>query len=386
MRVLFSPHATLYDDGENQYYNTAVYTEIKRYRFLGDKMTVFMKYAKTDKPVGIKRDPNDGIDIVFVKKINTLKSKFLYEKENERKIKEAVMNSDLCICHLPNDFSYQTIKYAKKYGKPYVNVVVGCPWDSLWNYDWRGKLLAPFAWLQLRQAQAKATHSIYVTKDFLQKRYPTKGKQLGASDVDIIPASSDVMKKRLARIASMPAEKHEYSLCTLAAINPYKGQRYVIQAIARLNLLGYRYIYHVIGGGDQTQLRDLAKQLGIEQQVVFYGRVHHDMVFDILEKMDIYIQPSKQEGLPRAMVEAMSRGCVPMGSHIAGIPELVESKFLFPKGDVKSIVKILSGINKEILATSSQSAYIRSLEYDSQKLQKQYHDFLEEFKNDSVKH
>lgn len=386
MRILFSPHATLYDDGENQYYNTAVYTEIKRYRFLGDKMTVLMKYAKTDKPVGIKRDPNDGIDIVFVKKINTLKSKFLYEKENERKIKEAVMNSDLCICHLPNNFSYQTIKYAKKFGKPYINVVVGCPWDSLWNYDWRGKLMAPFEWFQLRQAQAKATHSIYVTKNFLQKRYPTKGKQLGASDVDIIPASSDVMEKRLARIASMPAEKHEYSLCTLAAINPYKGQRYVIQAIARLNQLGYRYVYHIIGDGDQTQLRDLAKQLGIEQQVVFYGRVHHDKVFDILERMDIYIQPSKQEGLPRSMVEAMSRGCLPMGSRIAGIPELVESEFLFPKGDVKSIVKILSGVNKKILATLSQSAYNRSLEYDSQKLQKQYHDFLEEFKNDSVKH
>lgn len=384
MRLLFSSHGTIFDDGENQYYNTAAYTQIQRYRFLGNQVTVLMKFAQTDKPNGVKREANDGIDIVFVKKINTLKSKLLYERENDRKIEVAVKNCDLCICHLPNDLSCQTIKYARKYGKPYLNVIVGCPWDALWNYDWRGKLLAPFRYFQLKQIQAKATHSIYVTKEFLQRRYPTSGKQLGASDVDIIPASPDVMQKRLARIAFMPKDAHEFSLCTLAAINPYKGQRYVIQAIALLNNIGYRYTYHIVGDGDPTQLRKLASDLGVEQQIVFHGRVHHDKVFEILENIDIYIQPSKQEGLPRAMVEAMSRGCVPIGSNIAGIPELAQPECLFPKGNVKAIVKILSGMTKDRLATLSQLAYNRSLDYDSKKLQQLYHDFLVEFKNDSI--
>lgn len=385
MRVLFSPHGTIYDDGKNQYYGTDVYTQIQRYRFLGDKMTVFMKHIRTDKPVGVKREPNDGIDIVYIEKINTLKRKLLYEKENDRIVKEAVKQCDICICHLPNNISYQTIKYAKKYGKPYLNVVVGCIWDALWNYDWRGKLLAPFSYLKLRKVQQEATHSIYVTKDFLQRRYPTKGKQIGASDVDIIPASSDMLDKRLARFASMPQDTRELSLCTLAAINPYKGQRYVIHAIAQLNQLGYKFTYHIVGDGEQTSLRNLAKKLDIEQQVIFHGKVHHDKVFELLEGIDIYIQPSKQEGLPRSMVEAMSRGCVPMGSNIAGIPELVPKECLFPKGNVKAIVSILSKMTRDKLITLSKLAYIRSLEYDSQKLQKQYHDFLVEFKNDSVK-
>ena len=59
---------------------------------------------------------------------------------------------------------------------------------------------------------------------------------------------------------------------------------------------------------------------------------------DYYDSIDIYVQPSKQEGLPRAVIEAMSRGCPVLGTDIAGIPELIQERCLFKKGSVKSFI------------------------------------------------
>lgn len=380
MRVLFSPIGTIYDNGSDLYYGTDVYTQMQRYRILGEQMTVLLKYAKTETPIGVRRDPQDSTDIVIVKKINTIKTWLIDRHYNDRVIEEAVKKSDLCICHVPSSTSYQTIIYAKKYGKPYMTVVVACPWDSLWNYDWRGKLMAPSAFMALRKVQKNTSHTIYVTKEFLQKRYPSNGVQLGASDVDMKPVEDSVVVQRMKRINDFSDNKKSYSLTTVAALIPYKGQRYVISAISALKKKGFSFIYNVVGPGDQGKLKELAKHLGVSDHVVFHGKVSHERVFELLNDTDIYIQPSKQEGLPRAMVEAMGHGCLAMGSNIAGIPELVTGKYLFPKGDVHAIVSILETINKQSLLESAIYSFEKAREYDSVLLQKKYHDFLVEFR------
>lgn len=381
MRVLFSPIGTIYDNGSDLFYGSDVYTQMQRYRILGEEMTVLLKHVNTDKPIGVKRDPLDTTDIVTVKKINTVKSWLIDRHYNDRVIEEAVKKSDLCICHVPCSTSYQTIKYAKKYGKPYMTVVVACPWDSLWNYDWRGKLMAPSAFMALRKAQKNTSHTIYVTKEFLQKRYPSNGVQLGASDVDMKPVKDSVINHRMQRINSIAEGEKSYSITTVAALIPYKGQRYVIRAISELKKKGFSFVYNVVGLGDQEKLKELARQLGVLDQVIFHGKVSHEKVFEILDSTDIYIQPSKQEGLPRAMVEAMGRGCLAMGSNIAGIPELVPDKFLFPKGNVAAIVSILEKIDKQSLSESAIYSFEKAKEYDSVILQKKYHDFLVDFRS-----
>ena len=45
------------------------------------------------------------------------------------------------------------------------------------------------------------------------------------------------------------------------------------------------------------------------------------------DNIDVFIMPSLQEGLPRSMVEAMSRGCNVIGSRVGGIPELLDDNF-----------------------------------------------------------
>ena len=96
-------------------------------------------------------------------------------------------------------------------------------------------------------------------------------------------------------------------------------------------------------------LRDLANKLGVADRVVFCGSLSSDQMATYYDSLDIYIQPSKQEGLPRAVIEAMSRGCPVIGTNIAGIPELIQADFLFKKGSTEEFVKALDRIIKSDL-------------------------------------
>lgn len=103
-----------------------------------------------------------------------------------------------------------------------------------------------------------------------------------------------------------------------------------------------------------------------------------------LDTVDIYIQPSKQEGLPRSVVEAMSRGCLCVGSRIAGIPELLSTKYLFNAGNVMQIAKILADIDKDQLKEQAKRNIKISGLYVSSILNERRRTFLEEFRDESI--
>src|SRR5699024_12266879 len=87
------------------------------------------------------------------------------------------------------------------------------------------------------------------------------------------------------------------------------GQRYIIEALGKLKKEGDKnFDYQRVGLGDQSYLKSIAKECDVIDQVKFLGSMQDDEVFNWLETIDIYTQPSRQEGLPRALIEAMSRG------------------------------------------------------------------------------
>lgn len=376
MKVLYSTQGSAEYDGKHYYHNGAQ-TNYKRYLPLGEDMTILLTKKDVEKPTMAKID--DNVHLIFLNKINTLKSYLSKTKENSSIAERAVKESDVCVIHAPGE--YDVIKYAKKYNKPYFVVVCGCPWDSLWNYDWRGKLMAPLAYIKLRKTLRDAPYVVYVTSKFLQRRYPTKGKWIACSNANAVTGQDGVLERRLSHIEKLKEEKRILKIGTSAAVDvPYKGQEYVIRAIGQLMKEGIVFEYHLIGRGDDGRLRQIAKEEGVEESVVFHGSLPHDEVFAFLDNMDIYIQPSKQEGLPRAMIEAMSRGCLCMGSNIAGIPELIDAEYLFNKGDAKKIAAILKQITLEKLAAQAKKNYEEAKDYDVNVLSERRLNFLNDFK------
>ena len=89
-----------------------------------------------------------------------------------------------------------------------------------------------------------------------------------------------------------------------------------------------------------------------------------DLRYKKLDEIDIYIQPSLQEGLPRSVIEAMSRGCPAIGAKTAGIPELVSAECVVRRkspGDIANTVLNISSAEK--LAELAQINFEKSKEY-----------------------
>lgn len=379
MKVLYSTQAIVQFDGKN-YFSNAVQSTYPRYTVLGDEIICLAHIKKV--AIGTEdMIDKDAIKFVHVDKINSLGSLLFGIHKNNKTVSGLVKMVDVCVAHIPAFHSESVIRYAKKFGIPYMTVVVGCSWDSYWNYNFKGKILAPFCYFSLKKAQSNAPYSIYVTNSFLQKRYPTTGKWIGCSNVNLSTGVNGVLEHRIEQLIYREKTNAVMKIGTAAAIDvPYKGQAYVIEAIGILKKEGFSFEYHLVGGGISKMLKKLAIQYNVEDCVFFHGRVAHDKIVEFLDDLDIYIQPSKQEGLPRATIEAMSRGCLCLGSNIAGIPELLDSRFLFPKGDAKSISNILRHISFDECKRQACRNYEVAKEYDKDVLNAKRAKFINEFK------
>jgi len=378
MKILLSTMNVIEYDGSH-HCNNALSDIIPRYKILGEDITLLCHRRSTESPQS-KRLNLDTVKFIPIKKA------FLFcPQETRVLIENEVRNTDICIVHLPSFHGEQVIKAAKKFQKPYLTVICGCPWDSLWNYNWKGKLLASLMYMRLRKVQRDAPYSIYVTKSFLQRRYPTSGKWINCSNVEVSAGFPDVLDKRLINIEKRQDERRIIRIGTAAAIDvPYKGQEFVIRAIAKLKDEGISMHYYMIGTGSKDRLQHIVDQLNVNDSVFFMGALSHDKVAEFYDDLDIYVQPSKQEGLPRSTIEAMSRGCLCLGTNIAGIPELLPKEYLFPKGDSNKIAHLLKGIKKEDLLNQARRNFEAAKDYDKEVLNARRKDFLLEFKKSSI--
>ena len=109
------------------------------------------------------------------------------------------------------------------------------------------------------------------------------------------------------------------------------------------------------------------------------GSVPHDKIFAWLETIDLYLQPSKQEGLPRAVVEAMSCACPVAGARTGGIPELVDEEWIFRPGDVKDICRILQKAATEDLSRQAQRSFQVATRYEKDRLEQLRGEFFQKF-------
>lgn len=79
---------------------------------------------------------------------------------------------------------------------------------------------------------------------------------------------------------------------------------------------------HLIGDGDlRENIENLAVELNIQHGVVFHGMQSN--VHPYLQSADIFVLPSKYEGMPMTIIEAMATGLPIVASNVGGIPDMV---------------------------------------------------------------
>lgn len=355
LKVLFVHNGPLFRDFEGEHYSVHYSNKVlSRYLVLGSSLNFMMRVRSVENPSArFSKLTGESLRVTDVPDVLTPVGRLKNAGRAKEVIRQAVEEADVIVARLPSLIARWAVAYARKLEKPYIVECVACNWDALSNHKWHIKAMAPFYFFAQRHVIKKAPFVIYVTKEFLQRRYPTRGEAFSISNVELDLPDENILQARLDKIAMRNSETAPMRLVTVASVStPYKGQ---VDIIATLKLLKQKDIaceYHLIGGGDPQRLKNAAARAGVSELVHFHGAIPHSKVFSVLDDMDIYVQPSKQEGLPRAVIEAMSRGMPALGAETGGIPELLPANRIFPPGDIAAATRIL----KEMMITADLSA------------------------------
>ena len=225
-------------------------------------------------------------------------------------------------------------------------------------YQKRFRKLYRVVWTRMMKLQCRhAAASSYVTRNALQTQFPPGPGRPSFSYTTLdLPESSLVPRPR----SLVSFKKQEIILINVAMMQKHlKGQDLIIKAVSTLVRSGTRIKLWLVGDGDtRDEFETLAADLGISEHVKFLGKVQAGTeVFALLDQADIFVLPSRQEGLPRVVIEAMARGLPCFASALPGNYELLDSQFLVGLNDEQDWVqKLRHAVNEPaLLAQASQT-------------------------------
>ncbi|GFN32769.1 glycosyltransferase [Paenibacillus xylaniclasticus] len=162
-----------------------------------------------------------------------------------------------------------------------------------------------------------------------------------------------------------------------------KGQDILIEAIKLCKDKGLKVSCGLIGGFYEYDkesahyLRQLIDQYNLQEEVVFYGS--RNDVHKLLPEFDIFVLPSRYEGLGLVVLEAMAAGIPVISANIDGPAELIqhgENGLLFKSGDAvdlaNQIMSLASSRHEAERMTENAYSYVR--QFDISVMLKQYSD------------
>lgn len=110
--------------------------------------------------------------------------------------------------------------------------------------------------------------------------------------------------------------------CFVGALNSNKGAKIIIEAFSQINTNKVIEIHFIGDGHNKEKYIDLAKS--IQYKTKFYGFLAKDQIREVYIKSHFIILPSKSEGFPKVIAEAMNYGCIPIVSDISCIGQYIE--------------------------------------------------------------
>jgi len=291
------------------------------------------------------------------------------------KLTKVIKKADAVICYGINGYFAHEI--AKKLNKPIIAYNGGEIYEYLISRGTiKGRLLAPIIRFMERRKFANADYA-HFCDDFLIDVYPTNGKILVASGVDI-EFNYENLERRITKIRN----KKKNDIFRIGLIghtnNNLKGIGTAIRAISHLD---NNYVLEVVGRGNHEKYDELAKNLGVFNQIDFKGTLKAgEEIFSWLDSVDLYIQPSQIEGLPRATIEAMSRGCPIISSNAGGLHKLISEDWRINHKDhgglAAKICKLTNDFN--LMEELAHDNFVKSKKYSSKEREKKYDDFYGE--------
>ncbi len=135
-------------------------------------------------------------------------------------------------------------------------------------------------------------------------------------------------------------------VAVVARLSPEKGHTFLLKAMSAILKQKTNVTLLIVGDGLlRNSLEQEAAQLGINGAVIFTG--YREDIKKIYAAADIVVQPSLREGVPIALLEAMSFGKAIIATNVGGVPGLIKDNhtgILVNSGSAEEIYKALSAL------------------------------------------
>ncbi|MEJ2107796.1 MAG: glycosyltransferase [Acidiferrobacteraceae bacterium] len=177
-------------------------------------------------------------------------------------------------------------------------------------------------------------------------------------DRDRIPANRLVTIANgvdLRRFASLPevdlADEFDFvagatTLIVVGRLHPAKGHHDLLPALETLRTQGFDFVLLIVGEGElEGELRQEVRDRGLDANVRFCG--FRQDVLALIAAADTMVMPSRWEGLPMALLEAMALGKPVVATSVGGIPNVIqqgENGFLVAPRDVEDMARKLGAL------------------------------------------
>lgn len=271
-------------------------------------------------------------------------------------VRKAANRQQAFILRVPGNVSSLAYHFLRRQRRPYGVEVVADPYDVYAPGAIRHPLRPYFRRRSsrlLRWQCSDACAASYVTEEALQRRYPTAAPFVVASSIEL-PDAAFVTTGRVPHSFRRP-----HRLIAVGSLDHFfKGPDLLLRAVAACRSTGLDVHLCWVGDGrHRGDVEALASRLGLRAQVTFAGQVAAGPgVRAHLDDADLFVLPSRQEGLPRAMIEAMARALPCIGSDVGGVPELLPAEDRVPPNDVPALAHRIATVLGDRARLSRMSA------------------------------
>jgi len=272
-------------------------------------------------------------------------------------MQRSVANEDALLLRVPSALASHVVPGHWRSARPYGLEVVGDPFDvfapGTFNHPLRPVLRYLSARMLRRQCAGAATVS-YVTSKKLQERYPCVSLQYGISDVnlgaDSFAGGPKTFQTDLSRVK---LQSNDYAkkpkryrgdddprIIFIGTLEQkYKGLDVLLKALELVRNRGIAARLTVVGEGRyRAEMEQLTSELSLSSVVEFRGELPSGQpIRHELDKSTLLVLPSRTEGLPRVVLEAMAQSLPCVATNVGGIPELLEDEDMVLADDVAAL-------------------------------------------------
>ena len=250
-------------------------------------------------------------------------------------------NHKIDLIHAQLDFASTLGGFVSKFMRlPAVSTIHTLPTIA---EDFRGQMRQKLLWY----SQEKFYDRIIAVADGASKHYLSVS---GTSPEKMVTIYNGIELEKYAPPENFDQHKLRHSLglpqdahilITVAMLRQKKGIQYMFNALVEIIEQIPNTYYLVVGTGDyQESLISLAKELGLQEHVVFTG-MRQDIP-ELLAISNIFVLPTLTEALPTVLAEAMAAQKAIIACEVGGVPEMIkneQSGLLIPPADADSLVE-----------------------------------------------